>query len=165
MGTAPRLAETIIHRAHVLDALIEPAFFNRVPERAVLRDRLASSLAEADTYEEVLNRARVFGQEQSFLVGVRVLAGTIGARQAGRAFAELAEAIAAALLAAARREFEAAHGRMKRGRVALIAMGKLGGREMTAASDLDLMLLYDFADEATSSDGERPLPGGSISPG
>ena len=40
MGTAPRLAETIIHRAHVLDALIEPAFFDRVPERAALRERL-----------------------------------------------------------------------------------------------------------------------------
>src|SRR5262249_56915388 len=45
-------------------------------------------------------------------------------------------------------------------RVALIAMGKLGGREMTAASDLDLMLLYDFADEAAASDGKRPLAGG-----
>ena len=31
---------------------------------------------------------------------------------------------------------------------------------MTAASDLDLILLYDFDDEATASDGPRPLPGG-----
>src|SRR5205807_2280123 len=37
---------------------------------------------------------------------------------------------------------------------------KLGGREMTAASDLDLMLLYDFADRAAASDGARPLAGG-----
>ena len=39
-------------------------------------------------------------------------------------------------------------------------MGKLGGREMTAASDLDLILLYDFDDNASQSDGSRPLPGG-----
>jgi glutamate-ammonia-ligase adenylyltransferase len=38
-------------------------------------------------------------------------------------------------------------------------MGKLGGREMTAASDLDLILLYDFSDKAEASDGERPLAG------
>ena len=160
MGTAPRLAETIIRRAHVLDGLIEPAFFDRLPDRAALAERLAWFLAESRSYEEILDRARVFGQEQSFLIGVRVLAGTAHARQAGRAYADLAEVLTAALLAAARTEFEAAHGRLPQGRVALIAMGKLGGREMTAASDLDLMLLYDFADGAAASDGKRPLPGG-----
>ena len=36
-------------------------------------------------------------------------------------------------------------------------MGKLGGREMTAASDLDLILVYDFDAAATQSDGDRPL--------
>jgi glutamate-ammonia-ligase adenylyltransferase len=36
-------------------------------------------------------------------------------------------------------------------------MGKLGGREMTAASDLDLILVYDFDPAATQSDGTRPL--------
>ena len=63
------------------------------------------------------------------------------------------------LLDAARREFEAAHGRVKRGEIALIGMGKLGGREMTATSDLDLILLYDFDEKAAGSDGERSLPG------
>jgi glutamate-ammonia-ligase adenylyltransferase len=36
-------------------------------------------------------------------------------------------------------------------------MGKLGSREMTAASDLDLILLYDFNPEQPQSDGARPL--------
>ena len=38
-------------------------------------------------------------------------------------------------------------------------MGKLGGREMTATSDLDLILVYDFDDEHPESDGKRPLYG------
>jgi glutamate-ammonia-ligase adenylyltransferase len=38
-------------------------------------------------------------------------------------------------------------------------MGRLGGREMTAASDLDLLLLYDFDEKAATSDGKRPLAG------
>jgi glutamate-ammonia-ligase adenylyltransferase len=58
-----------------------------------------------------------------------------------------------------RKEFETQHGRMKGGAVALVAMGRLGAREMTAASDLDLMLLYDFDERAAASDGKRPLPG------
>ncbi|MEH0071971.1 hypothetical protein V6L77_19415 [Pannonibacter sp. Pt2-lr] len=37
-------------------------------------------------------------------------------------------------------------------------MGKLGGEEMTASSDLDLILLYDVPEDATGSDGARPLP-------
>jgi len=36
-------------------------------------------------------------------------------------------------------------------------MGKLGGREMTASSDLDLILIYDAPEGAELSDGKRPL--------
>jgi glutamate-ammonia-ligase adenylyltransferase len=39
-------------------------------------------------------------------------------------------------------------------------MGKLGGREMTAASDLDLIVIYDFDADRPESDGRRPLYGG-----
>jgi glutamate-ammonia-ligase adenylyltransferase len=40
----------------------------------------------------------------------------------------------------------------------MLAMGKLGGREMTVASDLDLVFLYDGEESTSASDGERPLP-------
>ena len=42
----------------------------------------------------------------------------------------------------------AAPRRIPGGRVAILAMGKLGGREMTAASDLDLILIYDVPEGA-----------------
>jgi glutamate-ammonia-ligase adenylyltransferase len=48
---------------------------------------------------------------------------------------------------------------MTNGAVALVAMGKLGGREMTATSDVDLILLYDFDEAAPASSGARPLYG------
>ena len=159
MGTAPRLAETVIQHVHVLDALIEPAFFGMLPSREVLETRLAATLAEATSYEDVLDRVRIFRQEQTFLIGVRVLAGTVGPRQAGFAFANLADVLVAAVFDKVREEFESHHGRMPKGQVAFVAMGKLGGREMTAASDLDLILLYDFSSKATASNGKRPLSG------
>jgi len=56
--------------------------------------------------------------------------------------------------------FVAQHGRIRRQQVALLALGKLGGREMTAASDLDLIIVYDFDPENPESDGARPLYGG-----
>jgi glutamate-ammonia-ligase adenylyltransferase len=159
MGTAPRLAELVVDRVHVLDSLIEPTFFGSLPSRDELEARLASILTEADAYEDMLDRARIFRQEQAFLIGVRVLAGTVGARQAGYLFADLADVLLAAMVEQVRKEFEAHHGRIARGQFTLVALGKLGGREMTAASDLDLILLYDFSDKAQASKGDRPLPG------
>jgi [glutamine synthetase] adenylyltransferase / [glutamine synthetase]-adenylyl-L-tyrosine phosphorylase len=52
---------------------------------------------------------------------------------------------------------ERVHGRIAGGGAVVIAMGKLGGREMTASSDLDLIVVYDFALDATTSDGAKPL--------
>ena len=55
--------------------------------------------------------------------------------------------------------FAAQHGRIKGQETAIVAMGRLGSREMTASSDLDLILLYDFDDAQPDSDGERSLHG------
>jgi glutamate-ammonia-ligase adenylyltransferase len=55
--------------------------------------------------------------------------------------------------------FAVTHGHMHGEETAVVAMGKLGGREMTATSDLDLILIYDFDDEHPESEGERPLYG------
>jgi len=158
LGTAPRLTETIVHRAHVLDSVIEAAFFDHLPDAAELGGLLAATLAQARSFEEVLDRSRIFGQEQAFLIGVRVLAGTVGVRQAGRAYSDLADVVVGGVFEAVRRQFAAAHGTLRGGAVALLALGRLGGREMTAASDLDLILLYDFDERAGESNGKRPLP-------
>ena len=157
MGAAPKLSETIGRRPRVLDALMEPAFYDVVPDAAELDRRLAESFAEARDYEDILDRARIFGQEQIFLVGVRILTGTLSAAQAGQAHAALAEVVVRRLLAAVEAEFARAHGRVAGGVSAVVALGKLGGREMTASSDLDLMLLYDHDPDCDASDGAKPL--------
>jgi [glutamine synthetase] adenylyltransferase / [glutamine synthetase]-adenylyl-L-tyrosine phosphorylase len=43
------------------------------------------------------------------------------------------------------------------GRCAILGFGKLGSFEMTATSDLDLVLVYDFDETRPESDGARPL--------
>ncbi len=48
--------------------------------------------------------------------------------------------------------------RVPGGEFAVVAMGKLGGREMTAGSDLDLVFIYDTPPGVEASDGARPLP-------
>ncbi|WP_350333407.1 bifunctional [glutamine synthetase] adenylyltransferase/[glutamine synthetase]-adenylyl-L-tyrosine phosphorylase [Coralliovum pocilloporae] len=157
LGTAPRLTEIITRRVHAFDALLDPAFFGGLPSRDELADHLARSLSESTCYEESLDRARVFGQEQLFLIGVRVLSGAVSARDAGAAYTALADVIVSAMLEAVHMELRRTHGDIPGGRIALVAMGKLGGHEMTAGSDLDMILLYDMDPDCTGSDGPKSL--------
>lgn len=158
MGAAPKLAFTLARRPRVLGALLEPAFYKDTPSAADLSARLAAQFAEARSYEDELDRARIFGQEQKFLIGVRLLTGALSAEEAGRAYALLAEVVIAGLLERVETELAKAHGRVPGGAAAVVGLGKLGGREMTAASDLDLMLLYAADPHSDSVGGERGLP-------
>ncbi|MCG8269909.1 bifunctional [glutamine synthetase] adenylyltransferase/[glutamine synthetase]-adenylyl-L-tyrosine phosphorylase [Aquamicrobium sp. NLF2-7] len=157
MGAAPRLAAIITRRPHVFDGLLDPALLSELPDRAYLAARLIAFLDGDRPYEEVLDRLRIFAAEQKFLIGVRLLAGSINARKAGRAFSDLADLTLGAALDAVSAEFERRHGRIAQGRVALLGMGKLGSQELTAGSDVDLILLYDHDPEAEESDGDKPL--------
>ncbi|MCM5555475.1 bifunctional [glutamine synthetase] adenylyltransferase/[glutamine synthetase]-adenylyl-L-tyrosine phosphorylase [Pleomorphomonas sp. NRK KF1] len=157
MGNSPYLADTVARRPHVVDALLEPQFFGTLPGREELTRRLDAFFGEARGYEDVLDRARIFAQEQKFLIGVRVITGTAAARQLGRSFSRLADLLLERVLSATAAELEAQHGLVPGGRVALLAMGKLGSEELTAASDLDLILLYDHDRDAVQSDGRRPI--------
>ncbi|MGE3944029.1 MAG: glutamine-synthetase adenylyltransferase, partial [Alphaproteobacteria bacterium] len=75
----------------------------------------------------------------------------------GAALADIADAGLAALLPAVAADFARAHGEVPGGAFAVVAMGRLGSREMTLASDLDLLLLYDAPEDASGSTGPRPL--------
>jgi glutamate-ammonia-ligase adenylyltransferase len=159
LGTAPRLGEMLAHRPSLVDALLDPTFFGALPDEAVLEARLTALLADAEDEEDLLDRARRFRQEYHVLLGVRILAGTLSANRAGEAFARLADVLIRGLAASVKARFAEVHGKVKGAEVAVLAMGKLGGREMTAGSDLDLIMLYDFDEEQPESDGARPLYG------
>jgi glutamate-ammonia-ligase adenylyltransferase len=157
MGAAPRMAETVSRRVHVLDTVLDPAFFGAMPSVDEFRDGLDQTLALARYYEEALDRARIFAQEQQFLIGLRLISDTLGAEKVGFALARLAEVVVDRVLSRVVDHVGESHGMMPGGNHAILAMGKLGGREMTASSDLDLILLYEAPPEAKQSDGKRPL--------
>lgn len=121
-------------------------------------------LDTAATDEEQFDRARRFRQEQHVLIGVRIASGTLPAARAGEAYATLAEVIIRALHRRVWERFREAHGRIPGAETAVLAMGKLGGREMTAGSDLDLIVLYDFDPGRSTSDGPARSPARNISP-
>jgi glutamate-ammonia-ligase adenylyltransferase len=159
LGAAPRLGDMLARQPQIMDGLIDPRFFGAMPDQRELSARLAATLTDADSYEEFLDRLRLFGQESLFLIGTRILSGTVSAQQASVAFADVAEGIVHTVHGLVTDRFAAQHGRIKGQETAILAMGRLGSREMTASSDLDLILLYDFDSEYPDSDGDRSLPG------
>ena len=159
LGIAPRLADTLARNPQVMDALVDPSFFGTLPDDAELGRRLNAELAQSRYDEDLLERIRMFGLEYMFLIGVRILSGTVTARQAGEAFARLADAVIRAVHRAVADNFAATYGHMRGEETAVLAMGKLGGREMTATSDLDMIMVYDFDEQHAESNGERPLYG------
>ncbi|MTH98944.1 bifunctional [glutamine synthetase] adenylyltransferase/[glutamine synthetase]-adenylyl-L-tyrosine phosphorylase [Roseibium sp. RKSG952] len=157
MGSAPRMADTVSRRVHVLDSVLDPAFFGAMPSVGEFRQGLDRTLGEARFYEDALDRARIFTQEQQFLIGLRLISDTLSADKVGFALARLAEVVVDRILTRVIDHVGETHGFVPGGEVAVLAMGKLGGREMTAASDLDLILLYEAPTEVKESDGRRPL--------
>ena len=147
LGAAPRLGDMLARQPQIMDGLIDPRFFGAMPDQRELSARLAATLADANSYEEFLDRLRLFGQESLFLIGTRILSGTVSAQQASVAFADVAEGIVHTVHGLVTDRFAAQHGRIKGQQTAILAMGRLGSREMTASSDLDLILLYDFDHE------------------
>jgi len=157
LGSAPRLADIITRRPHVFDGLLDPAFSQSVPDAETMRETLEGALARAPVYEAKLDAARIFAAEQKFLIGARLLTHTIDAERAGHQFTMLADVLIQAILDCVCAEFADTHGRVPGARLCVLGMGRLGSRELTAGSDLDLVLLYDHDPEAEQSDGAKPL--------
>ncbi|MFZ5670863.1 MAG: bifunctional [glutamine synthetase] adenylyltransferase/[glutamine synthetase]-adenylyl-L-tyrosine phosphorylase [Pseudomonadota bacterium] len=149
MAYAPELARTLARRPAALDALLDPSFFDPF-EAGQGQAAGRAALRRAGDFEGAMDAARRMHREQAFRIGVQVMSGAASAEQAGGAFADLADLCIGGLAEAAMDETVRQGGAFD-GQVAVVALGKCGGREMTARSDLDLMTLYRAADPAGMS--------------
>ena len=152
MTFAPKLAADLARRPALIDAMLEPSF--RAPanaDRSGEREkRLRAQLDRSADFEAKLNAARRFHREEAFRIGYQLLQGAITAPDAGLAYADLADACVSALAPVCEADvlsrFPGAIGRWS-----ICALGKFGGRELTATSDLDLILIYQPDDETGGS--------------
>jgi glutamate-ammonia-ligase adenylyltransferase len=155
VGSTPRLATYLARNPAIMDALLDADFLSTLPTRAELDARFAAQMT--GSYEDMLDAARRFTREAIFRVGVQIVEGTVKAGDAGLALTDIAECVIAGLLPKVEAELAASHGHVRGGGLVVVAMGKLGGREMTASSDLDLVFVYDVPPGVETSDGSKPL--------
>jgi glutamate-ammonia-ligase adenylyltransferase len=143
-----RLAETLIARPELLDALGDPAVL-AAPRRA--RRLRAVFEAAVSSGLDVADRLRLFKQAEEVAIAWRDLVLGLPPARVGVALAELAEACLGIAWRHAEAEAAAALGTPSAGgapvRTLLVGLGKLGGRELDYGSDLDLVVLYGGASD------------------
>jgi glutamate-ammonia-ligase adenylyltransferase len=158
MAGAPRLADHLAQHPAFLDSVLTQGFFAPLPDLAGLSAELDQVMTGLRDFEDALDRLRRWAGERRFQVGVQLLRRGLDGGQAGAALADIAQAALAALPPRVEAEFARRHGRVPGGSFAVIGMGRLGSREMTLASDLDLILIYDAPPGIETSDGPQRLP-------
>ena len=156
MGTAPRLAGHLSRHVSLFEAMLDPDFFEPLPDGAALAGELERALRRARDFQDVLDAARRWAQAREFKIGLHVLLGLLDGDAASGHLTDVAERVIQALLPHAEDWLSAQHGRVAGGTFMVLGLGKLGSRELTIGSDLDLIFVYDGRDDARS-DGVRPL--------
>jgi glutamate-ammonia-ligase adenylyltransferase len=156
VSTAPHLAQYLSRNAAVLDAVIGGAFFEPWPGRVSLQSQLATQLARITDYESALDASRRWAKEWHFRIGVHQLRGLISADEAGQQYCDLASASISALYTVVVDTFAQKHGAPPGRGAMVLGMGSLGAGRLTAASDMDMIVIYDAAG-VEYSDGKRPL--------
>ena len=160
LSAAPQLADHFARNAAALDGLLAGGTTIPASERmASLPAPMLALAKDARFLEEALEATRRLVVERKFEIDAAALDGTIDADTAGIARSDLADAAIAALLPRLASDFAERHGKVAGGAMGVIALGKLGARDMLPASDLDLILIYEHAPGATeSTGGPKSLP-------
>jgi len=146
LGSAPALGDTLSNNPSLLDSVLDADFFLGLPSKEDLENMLADRLRYVDEFEQKMIFLRSFNNEKRFQAGVHLLKRLATPKRVGAFLSDIAEIILQCTLQEVWAEYN--HGRnLAPIPFAVLAMGKLGGREMTFGSDLDIVFIYDDGGE------------------
>jgi len=146
IGASSWAAEFVTRHPLLLDELLDDRLLYAPPDVKSFASHLQSQLAAAagDT-ERCMNLLRELHQAQVFRLLAQDLAGALTVERLADHLSALADAVLEAVIGLAWADLRVRH--RETPRFAVIAYGKLGGKELGYASDLDVVFLYDDADE------------------
>ncbi|MDD5329322.1 MAG: bifunctional [glutamate--ammonia ligase]-adenylyl-L-tyrosine phosphorylase/[glutamate--ammonia-ligase] adenylyltransferase [Sulfuricella sp.] len=147
-SASPWVSDYLTRHPILLDELLDTRSLYAPPDRGKLEAELAELLeAAAGDVERQMDILRHFKQAQVFRLVAQDLAGILPLEILSDRLSELADLILDQTLRLAWSGLRVRH--RETARFAVIAYGKLGGKELGYASDLDIIFLYDDdADEA-----------------
>jgi len=145
MGASAWAADYLTRRPLLLDELLDARVLLEEPDWHAWRAELDRVLAlHGDDAEAAMDALRHFKDAQTFRLLAQDLAGRLTIERLADHLSALADTILAATLA--RCWLQLGQSASSPPRFAIIGYGKLGGKELGYASDLDLVFLYEAAE-------------------
>ena len=146
LAASPWAAQMLTRQPALMDELIDPRQLMEEPDWPALAARLAADLdALAGDTEQQMDTLRRFKQVQTLHLLAQDVAGRLTVERLSDHLSALAETLLAETL---RRCWDGLKNRHRDvPRFAVIGYGKLGGKELGYASDLDIVFLYEDEDE------------------
>ena len=143
IGASSWAAEFITRHPLLLDELLDDRLLYAPPDLAAFAASLRAQLAEsAGDTERRMNLLRDLHQAQVFRLLAQDLAGLLTVERLADHLSALADLMLELTMACAWEELPRKH-RSDAPRFAVIGYGKLGGKELGYASDLDIIFLYE----------------------
>ena len=149
LSASPWVSGYLASHPVLLDELLDARALQATPQRAALAAQLRAQLdAAANDTERQMDILRHFKQAQTFRLVAQDVSGALPLETLADRLSELADLILEEVIRLAWNTLRARH--RDTPRFAVIAYGKLGGKELGYASDLDIIFLYadDHADAA-----------------
>ncbi len=148
-GGSQFLANAFIRHPELLDTLVRADLVRVHRTVEELHAEIAEVLARADDFEEMLGVLRRFRNQEFLRIGINDLQALLEPQEVSTELTALAEACLRGACAVAHRDVCARYGYDDLlGRLVVVGMGKLGGRELNYNSDLDLIFVYRDAAES-----------------
>jgi glutamate-ammonia-ligase adenylyltransferase len=147
MGASHWAADYLTRHPILLDELLDARVLLAEPSWAAWRAELARMLAVAEgDAEEQMDALRHFQHAQSFRLLAQDIAGLLTVERLADHLSALADLILEATVTAIWKQTQGKDAAPPK--FAVIGYGKLGGKELGYASDLDLVFVFDDPDEA-----------------
>ena len=156
-GAYPALRALVVRRADALAVIAREGYKN-----ARKRGEFLRRLTAAATSEGVRRGLRRASAAERLRIAIRELDPDIEIDVTAREWSDLAEAQLEVALAEARAHVEGRFGAIVNGEglrngFAVIGLGKLGGSELNAGSDIDLMFVHEADEGTVGDDALRPF--------
>ncbi|MCI0690148.1 MAG: bifunctional [glutamine synthetase] adenylyltransferase/[glutamine synthetase]-adenylyl-L-tyrosine phosphorylase [Sporichthyaceae bacterium] len=158
-----RFAADLLLRAPEAVAMLSDDAELQPRSRAALDAEIQAAVGRSTSAEAAVVATRAIRRRELFRIAVADLLGMLPVDQVGTALADVTEAVLDGALTAATRAVAADLGTEELPtRLAVVAMGRLGGREQGYGSDADVLFVHDprsGADERAASDAAHAVAG------
>jgi glutamate-ammonia-ligase adenylyltransferase len=145
IGASSWAAEFITRHPLLLDELLDDRLLYAPADFSSLRKHLQIQLAAAEDVEQRMNLLREAHQAAVFRLLAQDLAGLLTVERLADHLSALADLILEVTLEQVWKDLRGRH--REQPAFAVIGYGKLGGKELGYASDLDIIFVYDDVDE------------------